>query len=325
MPDSSRLEQLSKDPFIEQFAQRTLQPDPTEFAEFVAPRITIYGSYARYKTWGSNAPYYVPDTRRSIGGSVPKISDTGDMESVMLEHHGIDRVIDFTEELEDDEVQGTLKNAIMEASSVAKLSFTKSVVDLMRTVTSGNGYVTQTIGVGTDWDPIQFFDTQIDNLHKRTWNSGPIKMVIGREALKRIRANKNIRGVLSTGSDAGNYRQGYMGDGGTGLKVLSLGELSRSMIESIPARLAEGFYSDSPLRPETAANRFLDNDIFLFVSHSTPNQQDTSWIKNFVNARNWMKMGTYPTEDRRGNVVKIDWSYKPVITNDQAVIRIVTS
>jgi hypothetical protein len=64
----------------------------------------------------------------------------------------------------------------------------------------------------------------------------------------------------------------------------------------------------------------LDTVVIIFASNSTPNRMDPSFMKTFARMGGFFKSGSYTTEDQRDQVLKMDWTTLPLVTNNAAVL-----
>jgi hypothetical protein len=73
--------------------------------------------------------------------------------------------------------------------------------------------------------------------------------------------------------------------------------------------------------PGTAENIqfLLDTMVIVFASSSTPNRMDPSFMKTFARMGGFFRPGSYITEDQRDQVLKMDWTTLPLVTNTAAV------
>jgi hypothetical protein len=76
--------------------------------------------------------------------------------------------------------------------------------------------------------------------------------------------------------------------------------------------------------PGTASNIqfLLDNIVIVFASSNTPNRLDPSFMKTFARMGGFFRSGSYTTEDQRDQVLKMDWTTLPAVTNTAAVAAI---
>jgi hypothetical protein len=66
----------------------------------------------------------------------------------------------------------------------------------------------------------------------------------------------------------------------------------------------------------------LDNLVLVFASSSTPNRMDPSFMKTFARMGGFFRAGSYTTEDQRDQVLKMDWTTLPAVTNTAAIAAI---
>jgi hypothetical protein len=74
---------------------------------------------------------------------------------------------------------------------------------------------------------------------------------------------------------------------------------------------------------ETSNLQFLlDEIVLVFASNSTPNRMDPSFMKTFARMGGFFRAGSYTTEDQRDQVLKMDWTTLPAVTNTAAIAAI---
>ena len=56
----------------------------------------------------------------------------------------------------------------------------------------------------------------------------------------------------------------------------------------------------------------------MFVANDSPTRRDPSFMKTFRLAGEWMKSGTYQSDDGRSEVAKMDWSQDVQVVNGAA-------
>ncbi len=67
----------------------------------------------------------------------------------------------------------------------------------------------------------------------------------------------------------------------------------------------------------------LDKKVLVFAGNETPTTLDPSFMKTFRLMGQWMVPGAYPTEDGRGEVLKMDWSEDVQVTNSAAAAELI--
>jgi hypothetical protein len=87
-----------------------------------------------------------------------------------------------------------------------------------------------------------------------------------------------------------------------------------AMSDMVEDKAAEGLPEDIQF--------MLDEAIIVFASNEVPNTMDPSFMKTFRLMGQWMVPGAYESEDRRDNILKMDWHEQLVVTNSIAAIRI---
>jgi hypothetical protein len=62
--------------------------------------------------------------------------------------------------------------------------------------------------------------------------------------------------------------------------------------------------------------------VIIFASSSAPNRMDPSFMKTFARMGGFFRSGSYTTVDQRDQVLKMDWTTLPAITNTAAVAAV---
>jgi hypothetical protein len=80
---------------------------------------------------------------------------------------------------------------------------------------------------------------------------------------------------------------------------------------------------DESLPGEASNIQFLlDEIVIIFASSSAPNRMDPSFMKTFARMGGFFRSGSYTTVDQRDQVLKMDWTTLPAITNTAAVAAV---
>ena len=86
------------------------------------------------------------------------------------------------------------------------------------------------------------------------------------------------------------------------------------MSDMVEDKAAEGLAEDIQF--------MLDSAIIVFASNDVPNTMDPSFMKTLRLMGQWMVPGSYESEDRRDNILKMDWHEQILVTNAIAAVRI---
>jgi len=152
---------------------------------------------------------------------------------------------------------------------------------------------------------------------KAAKNGAPVKILWGMSAFKEFRNNAKVRGrfIVGAGRNGGNV----------GLVSPNLSDSGSLLITNPETQLSQFVY-DSSAQGQAANIQFLlDNAVIVFASNSTPNRIDPSFMKTFARMGGFFRPGSYVTEDERDEVLKMDWTTQPTVTNSIAAQMVLTS
>jgi|SRR5579859_1673451 len=313
MPES-RIAQLAGSPLLTNFAitvsQRAIRP----VGQFIAPLCEVPDLNFRYKKYTDKNRYRVPDTKRQPGGKVTRLGFSADDVAATLETNALDFPIPNIDGLSDEQ----LGFSIMEGQGIiadsAALALENEIVTVAQTAALASP-LTQAVDFTDDGvDPIALLDNLILSVLKAAKNGAPVKILFGTTKFKQFRNNKNVKSryiVAAGGGAGGKSSLGTVSptieDVGGLLMTSPEVELSMMVIDTAAPGVAENIQF------------LLDTVVIVFASNSTPNRMDPSFMKTFARMGGFFKPGNYLTEDQRDQVLKMDWSTLPSVTNTAAV------
>lgn len=291
---------------LRNFAQSAAQSAVKPVAQFLAPAVDVPSTVGRYKKYSAKHRFHVPETRRGMGGKATRIGFDAEDGTYNCEPHALDFPIDNLEKYEGDQLLNMAKYGATLLADVATLSHEKTVID-MAVAAAGAG--TDQNFASTSFDPVGCLDEAIMATIKAAQNSAPVKILFGAQAWLRTKNNAEVkkRLVAAKKSDLSAVTL-------DGFRSLLFGEPECQMSIMVQDTGAEGL--------DESISFLLDNAILVFASNDAPTTLDASFMKTFRLMGQWMVPGSYLTEDGRGEVLKMDWSEDPKVTNSAAITRI---
>jgi len=140
-------------------------------------------------------------------------------------------------------------------------------------------------------------------------------VLFGTTKFKQFRDNQNVRSrfvVSNRSSSSANV----------GVVSPTINDLGNLLITN-PEAQCSMMVIDQSLPGETSNLQFLlDEIVLVFASNSTPNRMDPSFMKTFARMGGFFRAGSYTTEDQRDQVLKMDWTTLPAVTNTAAIAAI---
>ena len=303
----SRLQSLSANPTLRNFAQDASQSAIRKVANFIAPSVEVPAISGQYKIYDAKHRYKRPITRRSEDGKATRIgfSAKGDPH-FNLAPNALDFPIPNAEQLAAGDLLNYAQYGATLLSDAAGLAHEGEVIDMaLAAVGAGTNvnFLDDTI------DIIDLLDEQIQNTMKLAKNGAGIKVLFGATAYRRTKNNKSVRGRYVSGSGTKFATPGL-----ADIQAMLFGNPQLEMALLVEDIAAEGKAADIQF--------MLDETIMIFASNDTPNTMDPSFMKTFRLMGQWMVPGTYLSEDERDQVLKFDWFEQIVVTNAPAAVRI---
>lgn len=304
----SKLQAITSDPLIREFAQGVAHSSIQPIADFLAPTVNVPKSVGRYKIYDAKRRRFaIPDTARALGGEATRVAFDAADGTYQCQPRALDYPIDKLEELEEADLQNAMKEAMIAVAELASLDHEKRVVDL------AVGAVAAT---------------------NKTWNSSADPVADIDAAIRQIMLNINYGSLMNIGVLFGvdawllfknhvNVRKDLpIGRKGDNLQVIDQ-QAARALLLGEPeSRVSFMAYNSAPEGKDGSASFILGSDIFIFARKATPTRRDPSFMKTFRLANRYMVPGSYPTQDGRGEVAKFDWSEDPKVVNSAAAVRL---
>lgn len=305
-----RLAQLATSPLLTQFAisasQRAIRP----IGQFLAPICEVPDLNFRYKIYTEKNRYRVPSSKRDISGKVTRIGFTADDATASLEPNALDFPIPNVDGLSDEGLGFAIQEAQTVLADVSALSLENEIVSTAVTaLTSGAA----TLDYSNDTnDPISDGTSGLDkvilDVTKAAKNGAAVKILFGTNAFRMFRNNKNVRSRYIVAA----------GRGSVGTVSPTINDLSGLLISNPEVQLSMMVIDTSAPGTAESISFLLDTNVIVFASNGAPNRMDPSFMKTFARMGGFFKPGAYVTEDERDQVLKMDWTTLPKITNTVA-------
>jgi hypothetical protein len=307
-----RLRDLSLNPTLINFAQDASQAAIRKIANFLAPSVEVPAMTGQYKIFDAKHRYKRPITRRSNDGRATRVGFVAGDAFFNLEPNALDFPIPNVETMDEGALLNYAKYGATLLSDAAGLSHEGETIDKALAA----------VGAGTDYNftsatvyPLDLIDAAILAVKKLAKNGAGVKVLFGTTAFLRTRQNKDTRARFVGG-------RGGAASGGASVVSPQLADLSNmlfsnptvEMSDMVEDKAAEGLAEDIQF--------MLDTAILVFASNEVPNTMDPSFMKTFRLMGQWMTPGAYESEDRRDNILKMDWHEQLVVTNSIAAIRL---
>lgn len=308
----SRLQTLSTNPTLRNFAQDASQSAIRKVANFLAPSVEVPAMTGHYKIFNAANRYKRPITRRSIEGRATRIGFSAGDALFNLEPNALDFPIPNVETLDDGALLNYAQYGATLLADASGLAHEGETIDKALAA----------VGAGTDqnftdaaFDPIDYLDDLITQVKKLAKNGAGVKVLFGTTALRRTRANKNVKARFTGG-------RGGAAAGGASLITPQLADMSSLLFTNPTVEMSDMVYDAAAEGLAENIQFILDEAILVFASNDIPNTMDPSFMKTFRLMGQWMVPGAYESEDKRDNVLKMDWHEQIVVTNSPAAIRV---
>ncbi|MGC9940707.1 MAG: hypothetical protein ABSE48_02670 [Verrucomicrobiota bacterium] len=311
----SRIAQLATSPLLQNFAVTASQKAIRPVGSFIAPICEVPDLTFRYKVYTEQNRYRVPQTKRQPGSRATAIGFSAADASLTLEPNALDFPIPNADQLSDEGLQYSLMEAQSVLADASALALENEIVTLAQSAAMASP-LSQTVDF-TDptVDPVAIIDSQILNVVKAAKNGAPVKVLFGTTKFKQFRDNPNVRSRFVVSNRGG-------GSENVGIVSPTITDVGDLLITSPEVECSMMVIDQSS--PGEAANIqfLLDNIVIVFASSSAPNRMDPSFMKTFARMGGFFRSGSYTTEDQRDQVLKMDWTTLPAVTNTAAVAAI---
>jgi hypothetical protein len=311
MPES-RLAQLATSPLLQNYAISASQSAIRPVGKFIAPLCEVPDLTFRYKKYTEKNRYKVPNTKRQPGGKATVLGFTADDISQTLEPNALDFPIPNVSGLSEEGLQFAMMEAQGMLADSSALALENEIVTLAQTAALASALTVAVDYTDDTIDPIALLDAMILSVKKAAKNGAAVKVLFGTTKFKQFRNNKNVKSrFIVSNRAAGAANVGVVsptiGDVGSLLITNPEVEMSEMVIDTAAEGIAENI------------EFLLDTVVIVFAANSTPNRMDPSFMKTFAPMGGFFKSGSYTTEDQRDQVMKMDWTTLPAVTNTAAV------
>ena len=316
MPES-RISQLATSPLLQNFAITASQKAIRPVGSFIAPICEVPDINFRYKVYTEKNRYAVPSTKRELNGRATRLGFTADDASAILEPNALDFPIPNGDGLSDEGLQ----YSIMEAQSVLADSSALALENEIITIAKAGALANAASAVGdfTDdgVDPISTLDDAILTIMKASKNGAPIKLLFGTTKFKQFRNNAYVRNRFIVSNRGGRGAN-------VGIVSPTITDVGDLLMTAPEVQLSLMVIDNAKPGVNPDIEFLLDDVVIVFASNSAPNRMDPSFMKTFARMGGFFKSGSYVTEDERDQVLKMDWTTLPKVTNTVAALAIKT-
>lgn len=313
MPES-RLAQLSTSPLLKQFAIAASQKAIRPVGAFLLPLCDVPDITFRYKIYTDKNRYRVPDTRRQPGGKATVIGFTADDQTATLEPNALDFPIPNIDGLSEEALGYSIQEAQSTLADVSALALEQEQIQLAVTALNGAAAVfdygnNSNDPIGNDTNGLDAVILQVALAAK---NGAPVKVLFGTNAFRKFRNNTNVRGRIVVGGGR------TAASGAVGSVALSIEDVGGLLLNNPQVMLSMMVIDSSAQGLAENISFLLDNSVIVFAGNDSPNRMDPSFGKTFARMGGFFKPGSYVTQDQRDEVLKMDWTTLPKITNSPA-------
>jgi hypothetical protein len=313
----SRIAQLASSPLLTQFAVTASQRAVRKIGAFLFPLCEVPDLNFRYKVYDDKNRYRIPSTLRAPGSPATVIGFSATDAYAELQPNALDFPVPNAEGLSDEALQWSIMEGQSTLADVSALALEQQQVSLAVNALTGAAVDFQYSNNANDpiGDATYGLDTIILNVIKAAKNGAPIKILFGASAFKLFRNNALVRGRFVVGS----------GRGAVGLVSPTVGDITNLLMTNPQIELSTMVQDTSAQGQAAAISFLLDNAVIVFASNDAPNRMDVSFGKTFARMGGFFKAGSYTTQDQRDEVLKMDWTTLPLVTNSAAAQMIITS
>lgn len=308
----SRLSNISASPLLRNFAQGAAQSAVKPVANFLAPAVNVPTMIGRYKKYDQKNRFKIPNTLRGLGGKAVRIGFDASDATYNCQPNALDFPIDNLERIEGDQaLMNMAQYGATLIADVATLAHEKTVVNAAVTAAHAASSTTKDF-TSAGIDPIAEIDKLILQVIKAVKNGAPIGVLFGAGAFLDFKNNANVRARFIVGKGAAPASVNVSIDE---VGSLLFGSPQCQMTTMVEDTAAEGVAE--------SISFLLDKKVIVFARNENPTTLDPSFMKTFRLDGQWMVPGSYPTEDQRGECIKMDWSEDVEVTNSAAAAELI--
>lgn len=297
---STSLSTLSGQPLIKEYAQGAAQSATSSVAEFIAPTVNTTKHTGKFTVYDKESRFKIPDTLRGLGGKATQLVFDRSSGTFEAKPNALDTPLD---NIEIDEAEGMnlLKEAADDAAFLGGLAHEKLVID---TAVDRAG-----AALGGTWsndanDPVDEVNTAIAEVILASGGSDIIEigMVWSANAVRAFFKNAKTKGYFPGKEEIAPTMDN--------IAKLLMGKVSHKI---------SWLAADTTARGKASSLDFLlKSKLLVFARNPNPTRRDPSFMKTFRPRNRWMVPGVYPREDKRGEVVSMDWSCDVKAANPEA-------
>ena len=306
---ASKLQTISANQFITDYAQGKAQTSMQPVADFIAPTVAVPFSTGRFKVYSERYRFKIAKTERGPGGRAVEIGMDQTDGAFNCEAHAIDVPVDVLELDAGANALVTMQDAADLAAAQGALSHEKKVIS-MAVANATNTAVTWTSG---STDIVAQIDAKVLAVIKTAaaGSGAGVGIVFGPTAWMTFRNNATVRGRFVVGS--GNTRIG-----GQPVQIVDENAATGLFIGNPMVKVAY-IAEDTAADGQTPSMSFLmDDKVLIFARTDNPTRRDPSFMKTFRLSGKFMVPGSYSRDDGRVEVAKFDWSEDVKVTNAPA-------
>lgn len=305
-----KLDSISSNPTMRQYAQGAAQSAIQPVADFLAPPVDVGEATGKYKVYTEKNRFHIPDSKRAIGGPATRLSFEASDATYNCDPHALDFPVDKLEQLEASSLENMLQEGARAIAEAAALEHEKTVIDVaLASVGAGDDL---NASEGSTVDLVDEIDQRILTVLKaaRYGSIMGIGVLFGTEAFRRFKNHNKVRGRFNAGKRASQ------------LINPTIDEASGLFIGTPDIRVSYMVHDTAGPGETDSISFLLDAAVIVFARMASPTRRDPSFMKTFRLAGEWMRPGSYVTEDGRSEVASFDWSEDVVVTNSGAAARV---
>ena len=301
---------------LQNFAVTASQQAIRPVGNFIAPICEVPDLTFRYKVYTENNRFRVAATKRQPGSRATLIGFSASDASLTLEPNALDFPIPNADQLSDEGLQYSLMEAQSVLADASALALENEIVTLAQDAAIASPLSTTVDFTDNTVDPIAILDNTILNVMKASKNGAPVKVLFGTTKFKQFRDNANVRNRFIVSNRGG--RKG----GDVGVVSPGIHDVGKLLITNPEVEMSMMVIDNSSPGQISNIQFLLDTIVIEFASSSTPNRLDPSFMKTFARMGGFFRSGSYTTDDQRDQVLKMDWTTLPAVTNSTAVAAI---
>lgn len=308
MGDTATLSTLSGRPLIQEYAQGRAREATGEIADFIAPTVNVNKHTGKYRKYGKNNRFKIPETLRGLGGKATVLRFAREDANFDCSPHALDVELDNIE-IDEAEGENLLMEAADESAGLGGMAHERDVIN------AALAAATSVAGAGAwsnpDVDPVAKLNEIIISVLLAAGGGSmmEIGVVIDPNSVIKFFANKQVKSYFP-----GNVRI-----------APTLENMQALFVGRVVPKIAFLATDTAPSGKDASMAFALSNACLVFARNGNPTRRDPSFMKTFRPRNRWMVPGTYQREDQRGEVVKMDWSADVQVTNEEAGKKITIS